>query len=132
MKISRVVSAVCAVLLAGALSIGPRGVGPVVAPAMAGTPYDGTWSVSIITDAGDCDRGFRYAVLIVDGRLVYNDPNFDVFGEVDRHGRVVVRIRAGESEANGTGRLSGNYGDGEWSGRSPTMSCSGHWEAERR
>jgi hypothetical protein len=129
MKTLRAVSIACtAATLAGALSIGPR----FIAPAFARTPYDGTWSVSIITDAGDCDRGFRYAVTIVDGRLVYNDPNFDVFGEVDPHGRVVVRIKAGESEANGTGHLSGNYGDGEWSGRSPTASCSGHWEAERR
>ena len=129
MKTLRAVSAVCtAAALAGALSIGPR----FVAPAFARTPYDGTWSVSIITDAGDCQGSFRYAVTIVDGRLLYNDPDFDVFGEVDGHGAVIVRIKAGESEANGTGRLSGNYGDGEWSGRSSTMSCSGHWEAERR
>jgi len=115
---------VAAVLLAGSLWTGPA--------AQARMPYDGLWSVSIITDAGTCDRGYRYAVHIVDGRVTYDDPNFDIHGEVNARGQVTVTIRAGQNEANGSGRLSGDYGEGSWSGSSPTARCSGHWEAERR
>ncbi len=100
--------------------------------AAARTPYDGTWSVSIITDAGTCDRGYRYAVHIVDGRVTYDDPNFDIAGQVNARGQVTVSIRAGQNQAFGSGRLSGDYGEGSWSGSSPTARCSGHWEAERR
>src|SRR5579863_9091710 len=31
--------------------------------------YDGIWSVSIITEKGDCDRGYRYPVRISHGIL---------------------------------------------------------------
>jgi hypothetical protein len=129
MKASRIVlTTFAAALLAGTLSIGPH----TASPALARTPYDGTWSVSIITDAGACDRGYRYAVKIVDGRVSYDDPNFDINGVVNARGQVTVSIRAGQNEAHGSGRLSGDYGEGSWSGSTPTQSCSGHWEAERR
>jgi hypothetical protein len=101
-------------------------------PATARTPYDGQWSVLIVTDAGDCDRGYRYALRIENGRIFYDDPNFDVSGQVGPRGEINVVVRAGQQQASGTGRLSGNYGDGIWSGQSSTARCSGHWEAERR
>ena len=31
--------------------------------------YDGLWSVSIVTEKGDCDRGYRYPVRISNGTL---------------------------------------------------------------
>ena len=37
--------------------------------ALARTPFDGNWSVLIVTDAGDCDRAYRYALVIRDGRV---------------------------------------------------------------
>jgi len=100
--------------------------------ALARGPFDGTWSVLIVTDSGTCDRGYRYALRIADGRVFYDDPSFNVTGHVDARGNVSVGVRAGDQYANGTGHLSGDYGDGHWSGRSPTSACSGHWEAERR
>jgi len=100
--------------------------------AIARTPFDGIWSVLIITDAGTCDRAYRYAFHIVNGRISYPDPAFDISGRVDAHGHVRVSVRAGEQHASGTGRLSGDYGEGAWSGRSATSQCSGHWQAERR
>ena len=30
--------------------------------AMARTPFDGAWSVLIVTDRGTCDRAYRYAL----------------------------------------------------------------------
>jgi hypothetical protein len=100
--------------------------------ALARGPYDGTWSVLIVTDSGTCDRGYRYALRIADGRVFYDDPTFNVSGHVDARGNVSVAVSAGGQYASGSGRLTGDYGDGRWSGRSSTSSCSGHWEAERR
>ncbi len=100
--------------------------------AQARTPYDGAWSVLIVTDAGTCDRAYRYALRIENGRVYYDDPSFNVSGQVDGRGRVSVRLSAAGQQASGSGRLSGSYGNGRWSGRSSTSQCSGHWEASRR
>jgi outer membrane protein assembly factor BamB len=100
--------------------------------ARAATPFDGNWSVSIITDNGDCDRGYRYALRIENGRVSYDNPSFDISGQVNPRGQVRVVVRAGSQEAIGNGRLSRDTGQGVWSGHSPTSQCSGHWEAERR
>jgi len=97
--------------------------------AIAGTPYDGAWSVLIVTDNGTCDRAYRYALRIADGRVYYDDPSFNVYGSVNARGQVHVGVAAGGQSANGYGRLSGNYGEG---GRSSSSQCFGHWEAERR
>jgi hypothetical protein len=101
-------------------------------PAQARGPYDGTWSVLIVTDSGTCDRAYRYALQIADGKVFYDDPSFNVSGRVDARGNVTVGVQAGEQSANGYGRLSGDYGDGRWTGHSSTSACSGHWEAQRR
>jgi hypothetical protein len=100
--------------------------------ATARTPFDGAWSVLIITDRGTCDRAYRYALRIVDGRVSYEDKSFSVSGGVDGAGRVRVAVNAGGQSATGYGRLSVNYGQGSWSGRSSSAQCSGHWQAERR
>ena len=94
--------------------------------------FDGKWSVLIVTDAGTCDRAYRYALRIADGNVTYNDPSFDVSGHVDPRGHVSVNVSAGAQRANGTGKLSGVSGQGQWSGRSASSQCFGHWEAERR
>jgi hypothetical protein len=94
--------------------------------------FDGNWSVSIITDSGTCDRGYRYALRIADGRIYYDNPNFNVSGQVNARGYVSVSVGAGSQQAVGTGRLSRDYGEGTWSGRSSTDASAGHWEAERR
>ncbi len=54
------------ILIAMLLTV-PLWIGPV---AIARTPFDGLWSVSIITDAGDCDRAYRYALRIQNGRIL--------------------------------------------------------------
>jgi len=100
--------------------------------ATARTAFDGAWSVLIVTDRGTCDRAYRYALRIDNGRVYYDNPNFSVSGGVDGAGRVRVGLGAGGQSATGSGRLSGNFGQGSWSGHSATSQCSGHWEAERR
>jgi hypothetical protein len=101
-------------------------------PAKARTSFDGNWSVLIVTDAGSCDRAYRYALQIANGMITYPDQTFNVTGRVDGSGHVYVRVSAGGQYASGTGRLYGSSGAGRWSGRGSTSSCSGHWEADRR
>ena len=120
----RLILTIAALALATPLSTAPA--------AIARTPFDGAWSVLIVTDAGTCDRAYRYALRIADGRVYYDDPSFNVSGRVDGRGRVSVRVSAGGQQANGSGRLYGSSGNGRWSGRSSTSLCSGHWEASRR
>ncbi|HSZ67905.1 MAG TPA: hypothetical protein VK825_16985 [Xanthobacteraceae bacterium] len=121
-----------ATLAAGVLGAAFLALPASTSEALARGPYDGTWSVLIVTDSGSCDRAYRYALRIADGRVSYDDPSFSVSGHVDARGNVSVGVSAGGQSANGSGRLNGDYGDGHWSGRSSTSACSGHWEAERR
>ena len=101
--------------------------------ARAQTNFDGPWSVLIITEAGDCDRAYRYGVRIHRGRVIYEgQPGVQVSGRVDRNGRAIVSVRRGDDYASGSGRLFGNRGVGTWRGKSPTAECRGRWEAERR
>ena len=124
MKSSVIVAGLSALLAAAWLWASPS--------AVASTRFDGAWSVLIVTDQGTCDRAYRYALRIADGRVYYDDPSFSVSGGVDGAGRVQVGLSAGGQSANGYGRLFGNYGEGSWSGHSSTSQCSGHWQAERR
>lgn len=100
--------------------------------ATAGKSFDGAWSVLIVTDSGGCDRAYRYALHIAKGRISYDDPSFNISGHVDPRGHVNVTVSAGGERASGSGQLSGDSGQGRWTGHSSTSSCSGHWEAERR
>jgi hypothetical protein len=91
--------------------------------------YDGLWSVSIVTEKGDCDRGYRYPVRISNGTLANGgDTMFTITGKVAGTGAVTVTVSAAGRSATGSGRLAGNIGTGSWSGGS----CSGSWSAERR
>jgi hypothetical protein len=95
--------------------------------------FDGRWSVVIITDAGTCDRAYRYGLRISGGRISYEGDTAAVInGQVDARGNVVVNLRYGESRASGSGHLTESDGEGRWQGASTSASCSGRWEAERR
>ena len=91
--------------------------------------YDGLWSVSIVTEKGDCDRGYRYPVRISKGTLANaGDGSFTITGKVVDSGAIIVTVSGGGKSATGSGRLAGNMGVGSWTGGS----CSGSWSAERR
>ena len=96
----------------------------------AGSPrYDGTWSVLIVTEKGDCDRGYRYPIRITHGMLINGGSNpFTISGQVQPSGNITVTVSSGDKSATGTGRLAGNSGGGSWRGGA----CSGSWTAERR
>jgi hypothetical protein len=104
----------------------------VATPAPAKTIYDGRWTVSIVTEKGDCDRGYRYGFDIRNGVVVYDGDVVDLTGRVSSGGAVRVTVSRGNQSANGVGRLSRNYGRGTWRGAATGATCSGYWEAERR
>jgi hypothetical protein len=82
--------------------------------------FDGLWSVSIVTEKGACDRGYRYPVRITNGVLANaGSVNISIVGKVQPTGAITVIVSAAGKSANGTGRLSGDE-------------CSGTWTAERR
>jgi hypothetical protein len=91
--------------------------------------YDGLWSVSIVTEKGDCDRGYRYPIRISNGLLANaGESVFTISGKVGGAGAITVTVSGGGRSATGSGRLAGNTGMGSWTGGS----CSGSWTAERR
>ena len=91
--------------------------------------YDGLWSVSIVTQKGDCDPGYRYPVRITNGTLSNaGDSTFTVSGRVGSTGAITVTVSAAGKSATGSGRLAGDAGMGSWIGGA----CSGTWTAERR
>lgn len=99
----------------------------------AQSSFDGRWSVIVITDAGTCDRSYRYGVVVSHGRISYaGDAGVNVSGGVDPRGRISVKVSYGPSAAQGSGRLSRSDGEGRWEGASSGSRCSGHWQAERR
>jgi hypothetical protein len=91
--------------------------------------YDGLWSVSIVTEKGDCIASYRYPMLIAHGVLANGGAlAINVSGKVAASGAIKVTVSHGDTRAAGSGRLSGAAGRGSWSG----ASCSGSWTAERR
>jgi hypothetical protein len=118
-------------LLASALAIAGAGV---IGPAFASTPYDGSWSVVIMTRAGACEPTVRYGVEISNGTVVNGAGNnqADVSGQVSRRGVVRVSVRAGGGWADGSGRLGVSSGSGVWQGQGSSGACEGTWVAERR
>ena len=105
----------------------------VAAPALAATPYDGDWSVLILTQHGACDAAFRYGVEIDNGVVRGRDDSAaTVQGQVARTGAVRVSVQSGSQWADGSGRLGRDGGSGVWQGQGNSGTCSGTWQASRR
>ena len=96
---------------------------------IAGSLYDGSWSVAINTLRGDCGS-VRAAVRIVGGRVYSEDQSYRASGGVGANGVVRVAVSGFGRSATGSGRLSRNSGGGSW--RSSRGECSGSWSASRR
>jgi hypothetical protein len=97
----------------------------VAVPAIAQTPYDGTWNVTVVTKTGNCETTAHYPLTVVDGKV---SGAADVSGTVGREGLVKVSIRG----AYANGQLNGNAGSGRWNAASAGMPCSGRWEASKQ
>src|SRR3954447_5557355 len=106
------------VLLVSAISL--------AAPALAQTPYDGLWNVTVVTKSGSCEPETRSTLTITDGKI--SAPGSEVSGSIGREG--LVKVSIGGAYANG--QLNGNAGSGKWNGASAGIPCSGRWEASRQ
>jgi type 1 fimbria pilin len=100
--------------------------GLAAAPAIAQTPYDGLWEVTIVTKAGSCEPSTHSTLTVEDGRISASGAS--VSGSIGREGLVRVSING----AYANGQLSGNAGSGKWNGASAGVPCSGRWEASRQ
>jgi hypothetical protein len=101
------------------------------APALA-APFDGQWSVLIITRSGPCDQSYRFGAQIANGVVYYSGGGpVSLSGRVNASGHVSVRVSSGPQYAVGSGRLSRNSGGGTWRGQGPTGACAGVWSASR-
>jgi hypothetical protein len=101
--------------------------GLVAAPAVAQSPYDGLWQVTVVTKTGSCDAQTSSTLTVMDGKISAPGAD-DVSGSVGREGLVRVSIHG----AYANGQLSGNAGSGKWNGASAGVPCSGRWEASRQ
>jgi hypothetical protein len=117
--------------LAGALAC--AGIAVAAGTAVARTSYDGNWSVLIVTHRGECDRALRYGVQISNGYVFNGEQgSANLKGRVAPSGAVRVRVSAGSQWADGSGRLFGDRGAGQWRGQGSAGTCAGTWQAERR
>src|ERR1700760_2155336 len=107
-------------------SIFAAAVSVTAAPAVAQSPYDGLWQVTVVTKTGSCDPQTSSTLTVTDGKN--SAPGADVSGSVGREGLVRVSIHG----AYANGQLSGNAGSGKWNGASAGVPCSGRWEASRQ
>ncbi len=100
--------------------------------AKANASFDGAWRVTIVTQAGNCDPAYSYPVKVEGGRVSYSgDGSFEISGSVADAGTVSVSIARGDQKASASGKLTGNAGAGQWTGKSSSMDCSGRWETSR-
>jgi hypothetical protein len=102
-----------------------------IGPVQASTPFDGSWTVQIITQRGACDPNSSFGVEIRDG-IVSGSGGIPVSGRVARNGSVSVGVASGNRNASGSGRLSASSGGGTWRGVGSQGACSGRWSASRR
>jgi hypothetical protein len=97
--------------------------------AAAGSAYDGSWSLSIVTTRGTCET-YNFPVRIDNGHV--SVPGLvKASGRVSSNGGVRVFVSAMGKSASGSGRLSQGSGSGRWTGRSGESRCSGSWTAQR-
>src|SRR3954447_1007237 len=105
-------------VLALAVTVSTAGV------AAAGTPYDGRWSLSIVTQRGACDT-YNFPVNITNGAVTF--PGLaPASGRGGKGGAGRVYGAAGHQAASGFGQLSQGSGSSRWSGKSADRAVLRH------
>jgi hypothetical protein len=98
--------------------------------AEARTSYDGPWNLVFFTERGSCDPTYTFTVNVTDG--IVSHPNLVKFsGNVAKSGAVRASVTVHDKYASGSGRLTGDSGRGNWTGRAGRERCSGYWTAQR-
>lgn len=115
----------------GAGALAAASVLAAAATSRAGSAYDGRWNVVINSPSAECRAG-ALPLKIENGSLGYNGyVPVRVSGSVAGNGAVTVRVSSGGRSASGSGQLSGDSGNGTWSGSAAETSCAGTWTAQR-
>lgn len=104
----------------------------VSAGAQAQQQFNGSWSVEVITEQGQCDKAYRFPVVIEGGQARYGGSGgFNANGSVSPNGAVTASISRGQIQADIKGRLAGTAGSGTWA-MAGSRACSGRWVGEKR
>ncbi|HLZ01387.1 MAG TPA: hypothetical protein VKR55_04450 [Bradyrhizobium sp.] len=99
---------------------------PVTASAtVAGSAFDGQWSVHIASTTSECGNGQIVSIGISNGQV--SSSMVSASGRVADAGSISVTLSNGLKKAIGFGRLSGTSGSGTWRG----ALCKGTWTASR-
>lgn len=101
-------------------------IGTLATPSALASSYDGQWTVTITTMAGDCQPTAIYPVVVSEGKVTASGSS-EVSGKVSPAGLVRVSLQG----AHASGQLNGNSGAGKWNGASAGVACSGRWQASR-
>ncbi len=100
--------------------------------ASAQQTFNGNWSVEVVTQQGNCDRAYRFPVVIENGRIRYGGrEGINISGTVNARGQIRSNIAANGLQASVTGRLGRGFGSGTWT-LAGARNCAGTWNAERR
>lgn len=101
---------------------------PAVTPSIAGSPgkFDGNWSVSVVTEKGDCDA-YTWTIVVSDNQLRRIESAFiSASGAIDARGQARFQVA---SVVTASGQMNTATGRGHW--EAPSKSCSGRWQAAR-
>ena len=99
-----------------------------VTPALAGSDgkYDGTWSVSVVAEKGNCNPQ-TWTVIVAGNRLQrVQELPVSASGSIDAQGQARFQVA---SMVNADGVMKDKSGAGRLD--APSQSCSGRWRAAR-
>jgi hypothetical protein len=95
--------------------------------AASSSPFDGSWSVKIVTAKGTCDSGASVPIRVTNGAIASDLSIVKASGQVTANGNLTVKVGHGLQNASGVGKLSDTSGSGTWKGGL----CSGTWTASK-
>jgi hypothetical protein len=85
--------------------------------ALAGTPYDGVWDVTVETRTGSCDPSAQFRLTVQDGKI---SGAANITGTVAHEGMLKVTLNG----AYAFGQLASRIGAGKWNVASAGEPCS--------
>jgi hypothetical protein len=97
-------------------------------PARAGN-FDGSWSVELSTENGQCGLNYKGQISVSNGRINEDGLFVQAAGLVDRAGKVTLRVSRGSDWLSASGALTAQNGSGRWAAHA--QPCSGRWRATR-
>ncbi|MCJ2039053.1 heme utilization protein [Methylobacterium sp. E-025] len=94
--------------------------------------YDGSWSITAVTENGPCSASTSYQVQIQDSHASIPGDDMNIDGGVSMAGAVEATITQGSNKVPITGSLTAKgSGSGTWRASGGLVECSGNWSARR-